>query len=67
MVFDKETLMYGAAAALSLFALNRLIRWLRIRIMKGVYFHGKTVLVTGASGGLGKGIFDNFTIIETGC
>jgi len=42
--------------ALSILAIAKLIKWNKIKALKNRYFHGKTVLVTGASSGLGKAI-----------
>lgn len=54
-----ETISYWRSlciGALSILAIAKLIKWNKIKALKNRYFHGKTVLVTGASSGLGKAI-----------
>ncbi len=55
-MLDNQSLLAVAYSALSILAVSKLFRWLKIKNLKEKYFRDKTVMVTGASGGLGKGL-----------
>lgn len=47
----------GLLASIGIALLYKLYKLIKIRSLAKTYFHDKTVLVTGASQGLGKGKF----------
>ena len=51
-----QTLLLGAFSTLSIIAFIKLIKWIRLNRLRKEYFTDKTVLITGASSGLGKAI-----------
>lgn len=50
-------LFFGTFSALSILTLVKIIKRIRTKILTKTHFKNKTVLITGASSGLGKGTF----------